>query len=119
MNRKHDRARTPEEPFGSAFNAALHAAAAQPSAANIEALTRRVAFRSTGSNVDAPSLLAVNAGVPIHVAYSLAECLLCHMRARCRDAVGPGEPIQGDEAYAFELLIDLVLSLYVAAGANA
>ena len=119
MNRKQDRARTPEETLGIALDAALQAVAEQPAPANAEPLTRRIAFRSTGPGRDAPRLLAVNAGVPVDDAHSLAECLLCHVRARCSDAVGAGEPIQGDEAYAFELLIDLALSLYAACGENA
>jgi hypothetical protein len=119
MIRKHDRAEMSEDTYGAALDAALHAVSPQRGAANAEHFTRAMAFRSIGPGADAPSLLSVNAGVPVHVAYSLAECLLCHVRSRCRDAVGSGEAIQGDEAYAFELLIDLALSLYAAAGANA
>ena len=109
MNRKQDRARAPEE--------SLHAA--QPAPANGERLTRRIAFHSTGPHIDSPRLLSVNAGAPVEDAYALAQCLLCHLGLRFSDAVGTGEPIQGDEAYASELLIDLILSLYASTGASA
>lgn len=115
MNRKHHRARTPEE----SLHAALHAVAAQPAPANGERVTRRTSFRNAAASYDSPMLFSVNAGIPVFAAYSLAECLLCHVRSRFSDAVGAGGPIKGDEAYALELLMDVALSLYAAAGEHA
>lgn len=111
MAHKIDRARTPEETPVSA--------AAQPSPVIGDRFTRRTSFRNAAASYDSPMLFSVNAGIPVFVAYSLAECLLCHVRSRLSDAVGAGEPIQGDEAYALELLMDVALSLYAACGEHA
>lgn len=112
MNQKNERARTPEETLGSA----LHAVAAP---ANGERLTRRTSFRNAAASYDSPMLLSVNAGIPVFAAYSLAECLLCHLRSRLSDAVGDRNPIESDEAYALELLVEMALSLYAACGEHA
>lgn len=115
MNRKHDRASTPED----RLHDTLDTVAARPAPANAERLTRAMDFRRMGEFVESPSLFRVNPGIEAEQALSLAECLLCHLRSRFANAVATGEPIRGDEAYAFELLVDMVLALYASTGAHA
>lgn len=79
-------------------------------------LTEAMHFRCVGEYFDSPRLLQVRAGAPVKDALSLAQCLLAAIQARFSDAVG-GEPIRGDEAYAYELLSEMVYALYASTGA--
>lgn len=81
-----------------------------------ERLTEAMHFRFVGEYFDSPSLFQVRAGAPVKDALSLAQCLLSAIQARFSDAVG-GEPIRGDEAYAYELLSEMVYALYASTGA--
>lgn len=83
MNRKHDRASTPED----RLHHPLNTVAARPAPADAERLTRAMDFRRMGEFVESPSLFRVNPGIQAEQALSLAECLLCHLRTRFANAV--------------------------------
>lgn len=122
MSRKARRASTPEQALGVALDAARKSAEAVPEAEPVAPsdeparVTEAVRFRSVGPYFDSPRLFQVCAGVAVPEALVLAQNLLAAMRGRFSDAVG-GEPIRGDEAYAYELLTEMVYALYAATGA--
>lgn len=82
-----------------------------------ESVTKAVEFDK------APSypcgMFQVNPGIDTFHALGNASILSRYVQERLVDAVGPGVPIEGDEAYVLAILADMSRALYKACGAEA